>query len=85
MCVCACVSVCVCVRVCVYVCEFVCLCVCVCVFVCVCVCACVCVCVLDGEASRVFASAALVVQTAVCLTGCRDYLTSFQEPLLPPC
>ena len=37
--------------------------------VCVCVCLCVCVCVLDEEASRVFASRALVaVQTAVYLS-----------------
>ena len=53
--------------------------------VCMCVCLYMCVCVLDEEGSRVFASAALVVQTAVCLTGCSDYLTSFHEPLSPPC
>ena len=62
--------------------EKVCLCMCIdaCarVSVCVCVCVHVCMCALDEEGSRVFASRALgVVQTAMCLTGYSDCLTSY--------
>ena len=67
----------VCVCVCVCVCVYVCVCVCVCVCMCVCVRACVCA---KRKGSRLTAARALVaVQTAVCLTGYSDRLTSFRQ------
>ena len=80
--VCMCVCVCECVHACVCACV---LCACVCVCMCACVFVCACMHALGEEGSWMFACTALVVAWMVMyLTSYSDYLTGFNEPLLPP-
>ena len=82
--VCMCVCVCECVHACVCACVL-CACVCVCMCACVCVFVCACMHALGEEGSWMFACTALVVAWMVMyLTSYSDYLTGFNEPLLPP-